>query len=98
MDTPSNHHGMERPAKKKLSEVPLFFLAAHQPIPKLIASEAAITIQSNPSIMGLSLSASGKKVEIYFAMSIISSSREKPGKAESSYPLVLTLKIAPPAA
>jgi hypothetical protein len=52
MDTPSNHHGMERPAKKKLSEVPLFFLAAHQPIPKLIASEAAITIQSNPSIMG----------------------------------------------
>ncbi|MEN8680597.1 MAG: hypothetical protein ABF391_11180 [Akkermansiaceae bacterium] len=48
--------------------------------------------------MGLSLSASGKKVEIYFAMSIISSSREKPGKAESSYPLVLTLKIAPPAA
>jgi hypothetical protein len=78
MDTPSNHHGMERPAKKKLSEVRLFFLAAHQPIPKLIASEAAITIQSNTSIIDLS----------------ISSSREKPGKTESLHPLMLTLKIA----
>ncbi|MDB4532557.1 hypothetical protein N9202_00665 [bacterium] len=51
IEIPRSHHGMERPARKKLSG--LFFVerAAHHPIPRLTRRESAMMIQSSFSAM-----------------------------------------------